>query len=202
MKNRDIYWRRYKIQDTLHIGQWHLSPLQSRHLGTAHSSPNCCQLLHCIFLNLIYGLKSLPFQRWFLVWGKARSRRAPNLGCKGTESPGWFDVLPKYSAQDVIHEWVHCPDEAANHQLPVAVAFWITWIVSVEECSSLTQNLMQIHCSTCSVILNGMATQYTCSLNGVYCHYWPIQWSHHCSHMCIPVHCPWLPGYIKPFSLY
>ena len=29
MKNRDIYWRRYKIQGTLYIGQWHLSPLQS-----------------------------------------------------------------------------------------------------------------------------------------------------------------------------
>ena len=38
MKNRDIYWRRCKIQETLYIGQWHLSPLQSRHLGTSHSS--------------------------------------------------------------------------------------------------------------------------------------------------------------------
>ena len=33
-------------------------------------------------------------------------------------------------------------------------AFWVIWIVSTEECSSLTQNLMQICCSTCSVILN------------------------------------------------
>ena len=23
-----------------------------------------------------------------------------------------------------------------------------------------------------------------------------VQWSHHCSRMCIPVHFPWLPGYI------
>ena len=30
-----------------------------------------------------------------LVWGKARSLRAPNLGCWGAESHGWFDVLPK-----------------------------------------------------------------------------------------------------------
>ena len=44
------------------------------------------------------------------------------------------------------------------------------WIVSVEKCPSLTQNLMHIHCSTLSVILNPtMATQYTCSLNSVYC---------------------------------
>ena len=30
-----------------------------------------------------------------LVLGKARSHRAPNLGCWGTESSGWFDVSQK-----------------------------------------------------------------------------------------------------------
>ena len=75
-------------------------------------------------------------------------------------------------------------------------AFWIIWTVSVKECSSLTQNLMQICCSTHSVILNAMATQCTCSLSGVYWPHWLVQWSHRCSHMCIPVHSPWLPGYI------
>ena len=65
MKNRDIYWRRYKIQETLYVGQWHLSPLQSSHLGTSHSSTNHHHLSHCIFLNLTDGVKSLPFQRWF-----------------------------------------------------------------------------------------------------------------------------------------
>ena len=42
-------------------------------------------------------------------------------------------------------------------------AFSIIQIVSTEECSSLMQNLMQIHCSTHSVILNAVTTQYTCS---------------------------------------
>ena len=96
----------------------------------------------------------------------------------------------------MMHEWVHCCDEAASHQLPIAVAFWIIWIDSMEEYSSLTQNLMQIHCSTCTVILNTTATQYTCSLNGIYRPHWLVQWSHHCSCTCIPVHCPWLPAYI------
>ena len=64
IKNRRIYWRRYKIQETSYIGQW-LSPLQSRHHRTSHSSPKLHQLPYCIFLNLIYGLKSHPFQRWF-----------------------------------------------------------------------------------------------------------------------------------------
>ena len=46
------------------------------------------------------------------------------------------------------------------------------------------------------LILNAMATQYTCSLNGVYHPHWLVHWSHHCSGMHIPVHSSWLPGYI------
>ena len=88
------------------------------------------------------------FSKVVLVLGKARSRRVPNLGCRGNESPGWFDVLPKNSAWYMMHEWAHCRDESSNHQLPTAAAFWIIWIVSVEECSSLMQNLIKICCST------------------------------------------------------
>ena len=83
-----------------------------------------------------------------LVLGKARSSRASNLGCWGAESPEWFDILPKNSAQDLMGEWVHCCDEDANHQLSIAMAFWIIQIVSAEECSSLMQNMVQICCST------------------------------------------------------
>ena len=94
----------------------------------------------------------------------------------------------------MMHEWMRCHDEAANHQLPIAVTFWIIQIVSTEECSTLIQNRMQIHCSIHSGILNATATQYTCSLNGIY-RPWLAQWSRHCSHMCIPVLSPLLPGY-------
>ena len=45
-------------------------------------------------------------------------------------------------------------------------------------------------------ILNVTVTQYTCSLNSVYCPHWLVQWSRQCSHVHIPVHSPWLPGYI------
>ena len=131
-----------------------------------------------------------------LVLGKARNHRVPNLGCRGAESPGWFDVSPKNSAWDLTHKQACCCDEAANHQLPMAVAFWVIQLVSAEECSSLMQNLMQIHCSTHSVILNAVATQYTCSLNSVYCLHWLVQWSHHFSCMHIPVHSPWLLRYM------
>ena len=56
------------------------------------------------------------------------------------------------------------------------------------------QNLMQIRCFTHSVILNATATQYTCSLSGVYC---PTDYDE-----VVIVHpgsfqsSPWLPGYI------
>ena len=41
-----------------------------------------------------------------------------------------------------MHERARCCDEASNHQLPVAMAFWIIWIISAAECSSLRQDLM------------------------------------------------------------
>ena len=56
---------------------------------------------------------------------------------------------------------------------------------------------MQIHCSTRSVLLNVIATHYTCPLNGLYCPHWLVQWSHHCSCMHIPVHSAGLLGYIN-----
>ena len=102
--------------------------------------------------------------KFILILGKARSHRVPDLGCRGAESPKWFDVSPKISAWDVMYEQAHCQDEAANHQLPTAVVFWIIQTGSAEECSSLMHNLVQICCSTCLVILNVTATQYTCSL--------------------------------------
>ena len=93
----------------------------------------------------------------------------------------------KISAWDVMHEQACCYDEAATLQLSIAEAFWAIWIVSMEECSSLMQNVMQIHFSICSVILNAKAPQYTCSLNDIYRPHWLVQLSCHCSHIYIPV---------------
>ena len=136
-----------------------------------------------------------PFKGDF-SFGKIQKSQGAKMDCRWAESPGWLDVSPKTSTPDVMHEQAHCCDEVANHQFLIAATFWVIQIVFNEECSSLTQNFMQIHCSTCLVILNVMATQYTCSLNGVYRPHWLVQWSHHCSHMYIPVYLPQLSGYI------
>ena len=75
-------------------------------------------------------------------------------------------------------------------------AFWIIRIISEERCSSLTQNLMQIHCYACPNVLNAITTQYTCSLSSVYSPQWLVKWNHHFSHICIPVHSSCLSSYI------
>ena len=41
-----------------------------------------------------------------------------------------------------MHEQACSCGEAASYQLPIVVAFWVIWIVSTEEGSSLMQNLM------------------------------------------------------------
>ena len=93
--------------------------------------------------SMVWNL--FPFKCDFSV-GKSQKSQG---GFRGAESPGWFDILPKNSAWDAMHEQVCCCDKAAHHQLLTDVDFWIIQIVSTEECSSLTQNLMQICCCTC-----------------------------------------------------
>ena len=128
-----------------------------------------------------------------LVLGKARSHRAPNLGCRGTELPGRFGVSPKNCMRrDVCTGtlWWSC-------QSPVAHSCGLLNypnIVSTEEWM-FKLNINKICADyTCSVILNMTATQYTCSFSGLYHPHCLIQWSCHCSRMHIPVHSPWLPG--------
>ena len=66
--------------------------------------------------------------------------------------------------------------------------------VSAEECLRLTQNLMQIPCSTQSFWMWRPHSTHAHSVAPAT----PltVQWSCPCSHMCIPVPSPWLPGYI------
>ena len=130
-----------------------------------------------------------------LVWGKARSHRAPNLGCRGAETPGWFDVSQKNctrcDAWAGTLSWWSC-------QSPVAHSCGL-----LNHTNSFRGGMFKLNtkfdtdlCYTCSVILNATYTQYTSSLSGIYHPHWLVQWSHHCSHMHLPVHSAWLSGYI------
>ena len=129
-----------------------------------------------------------------LVSGKGRSHRAPNLGCRGAESPGWLDVLPenlhmRCDAWRGVLSWWSCQSPVAhscgllNH--PNSFCGWVFKLNATFDADSLLY----------TVTLNVVVTQYTCSLSGVYHPHWLVQWSHPCSHMHIPVLSPWLPGY-------
>ena len=130
-------------------------------------------------------------------FGKSQSHWVPNLGCRGADSPGWLDVLPKkiYTRHDAwagTLSWWSC-------QSPVAHSFGL-----LNHPNSFCRGMFKLNAKFDAnsllylpVILNAAATQYTCSFNGVYYPHWLVQWSCHCSCMHIPVHSPWLPGYIN-----
>ena len=179
----------------MYIGQRCLSPLQSRYLGTSHSSSNCNQLPCHIFLNLISGLIS-PFLKVILVLRKVRSHRAPNLGCRGTESPGWFDVSPK---------------NCSRHDAWVGMLSWWSFQSPVvhsccllNQSNSLCRGMFKLNAKFDADSLLYLLSHFECDGHTVHIHAQSIasttpltSRSRHCSCMCIPVHSPWLPGYIS-----
>ena len=153
----------------------------------------CCPVIFSWISFMVWNLFPFKSDFSFKKSQKSQSSRSRLYGGWVTRVIWCFAkklCMRCYAWDGVLSWW------SSNHQLPITGAFWIIKIVCAEECLRLTQNLMQICCSTCSVLLNVMATQYTCSLNDIYCPHWLVQWSRHCSRMCIPVHSAWLPGYI------
>ena len=145
MKNRNIYWRRYKKHCTKDNDT--SVPFKVGTLGPHTVLPIASAALS-YFPESHWWSEILSLSKVILVWGKARNHREPNLGVGELSHLGDFIIHPKLCTQDVMHEQVCCHEEAANHQLPIAVAFWIIQIISTEECSNLTQNFVQIGCST------------------------------------------------------
>ena len=150
----------------MYIGQWSPSPLQSRHLGPHTVLPVAasCPIVYSWISPMVWNL--FPFKGDF-SFEKSQKLQGTKSGMQGSWVIWVIWCCAKQVAWDMMYKQVRCHAEAANQQLPIAAAFCIIWIVSVEECSSFTQNLVQIYCSTCSVILNVKATQYTCSLNSI-----------------------------------
>ena len=101
-----------------------------------------CPIIFSWISSMVWNI--FPFKRDF-SFGKSQKSQGATSGLQGALSH-LIDRMfaPKNSARDVIHEQGCCPDETANHQLPIAAAFWIIPIVSIEKYSSLTQHLMQI----------------------------------------------------------
>ena len=75
--------------------------------------------------------------------GKSQKSQGTKSGLWGGLSHLGDLMFCQKTLNETMHEWACFRD-----QLPIAVAFWIIRMVSAEECSSLTRNLMQICCST------------------------------------------------------
>ena len=120
-----------------------------------------------------------------LVLGKARSFRTPNLGCRGS----WVPWVIWYFAEKTLHE-IRCMSGCVVviHQLSIAAAFWLNFH------GGMFQLNVEFDADSLLFLLN---LNVMASLSSVYHPNWLVQWSHHCSCMRIPVHCPWLPGYIN-----
>ena len=128
--------------------------------------------------------------------GKARICSAPNLGCRGR----WITWVI----------WCFTKILCRRHDAWAGTLLW--WSCQspvVHSCrllnhlNSFDKGMFKLNAKfdadllLYSVILSTMATQYTCSLNGVYHLRWLVQWSCHCLRISIPVHSPWLPGYMN-----
>ena len=57
-----------------------------------------------------------------------RSHRVPNLGCRGAESPGWFDVFPKTLREMWCKIFVFCD---FNTDVPLLITTLVIWFFSL-----------------------------------------------------------------------
>ena len=136
----------------------------SRHHGTTFVMTHF-MATPCTKISVGFGIprsasRSCTVSRWSL-WIAARTHSTfPGvLRVAGLPKCGSLSTDSQPSLKHLCHTFICTALIALSPK-----AFWIIQIVFVEECSSLMQNLMQIHCSTCSVILNAMVIQYICSL--------------------------------------
>ena len=133
-----------------------------------------------------------------LVLGEARSCRVPNLACRGTQSPGDLmfhqKVYMRHDAWAGALLWWSCQTPAVfahscgllNH--PNSFCERMFKLMAKFDAELL---LYSLSCFEWDGHTVHMLTQQ---------HLWPhwlVQWSQHCSCMHIPVHSPWLSGYIN-----
>ena len=196
MKNRDTDWRRYEIEETLYIGQWCLTPLPSRYLGTSHSSPNRHQLPCRIFPESHWWSEISSLSKVILVLGKARNGRVPNLGCKSGCQITWGI-------------WCFAKKLDMKHDARVGALLWWSCQSPVTHSCSLLNHLNSFHRGMFKLIAKSDGDLF----------YWlsHFECDSHTEHMvsqrrllplltstvkslfmyALPVHSPWLPGYIN-----
>ena len=128
MKKRHLLKKIQDARNVLYIEQWHFSPLQSRPhtLGphTVFSMAISCPVIFYCISSMVWNLFSFKGDFSF---GRNKKSQDAIFGLHGDWVPWVIWYFTKISAPDMMHEQACCHDEAANHQLPTAVAFWSIW---------------------------------------------------------------------------
>ena len=167
IKNRDIHWRRYKKHCTQDNDV--SVPFRVGTLGPHTVLPGAisCPIIFSWLSWTVWHLS--PFKGDF-SFGKNQKFQGTKSGQQG----GWVTwviwVLPKISACDawVGMLWWSC-------QSPVAHTCGL-----LNHLNSFHRGMFKLNAKfdadswLYSLILNAMATQYTCSLNGIYCPHWLV----------------------------
>ena len=95
MKNGDIYWRRYKIQEIFYVARPQFPSKLAPWDFTQFSQSLSAALL---YFPESHRWSEISFlSKVIFVLGKARSLRVPNLGYREAASPGWFHIPQKNS---------------------------------------------------------------------------------------------------------
>ena len=165
MKNTDIYWRKYKK----HCAWDNDSsvPFKVGTLGPHTVLPIAisCPIVFSWISSTVWNLFPL---KEILVWGKPRSFKAPNLGCRGAESPNWFDVSPKNSRRrdawaGTLSSW-RCQSPVAHSfvllNLPNSFRGGMFKLNETFDADSLFYLLSHFKCNSHTVHM---------LLNGIYC---------------------------------
>ena len=182
------------IQETLYIGQWRLIPFKVApwDLTQFSQSPSAAPLYfpeshrwsEISSLSKVILILEKPEVSGHQIWSVVGLRQLGDLmfhETPCTRHDAWEGTLLWWSCQSpVAHSCGFL-----NHQNSFPGGMFK---LNTKSDADLLLYLF---------ILNATATQYAWSLNGVYHPHWLVQWSRHCSPMCIPVYSSWLPGYIN-----
>ena len=161
MKNRDVYWRRYKKQCTQDNDTSVLFKVGTLDLIQFSQSPSAAALY---FPESHQWSEISYLSKVLLVLRKARSCRVPNLGCRGLSHLGDFMFHQK-----TLHNTWYVSGHVVVMKLPVAHSCSL-----LNHPNSFHGGAFKLNAKFdadslfYSVIFNATATQYTRSLNGVY----------------------------------